>query len=170
MAQDFNISEPSPLSPQPFSPPSTRPAVGCSRYALIGCGLLTLLLGIGAVVFLIKARDLFDWAMTNFEAQVIESLPEDVTEEERRRLSRAFAAASDAVQEGRADASALQQLQEELREMVLQEGRRLSREDLSRLITVLEQVAAEDQNRQPGETDLHLNPSQESPAPASAQN
>jgi hypothetical protein len=171
MGQDFDTVGPSPAQPQPFSPSSPqRPGAGCSRPALIGCGLLILLLGIGAVVFLLKAKDLFDWTMTQFEEQVLASLAEDVSDEERARLSKAFAAASEAVKESRADASALQQLQQELRELALQEGQELSRDDVSRLTTVLERVATEARDHQPESSEPLLNQPQESSPPASPPN
>lgn len=129
-------------TPLPFHPETPKgTGSGCSRAGLIGCGLVLLLLGAAAIVFLVKAGDLFAWAMTKFEEQVIEALPEEFSSQERQRLERAFRAATEAVREGEADPSALQRLQERLRQSVLAGEGRLTREDVLELIKVLEEVA-----------------------------
>lgn len=139
-----SIPTPAPESdtPLPFQPETPKgPGGGCSRAGLIGCGLLLLLLGVAAIVFLLKAGDLFAWAMTKFEEQVIEVLPEDFSSEEKQRLELAFRAATEAVRKGEADPLALQRLQERLRQAVLAEDGRMTREDALELIRVLEEVA-----------------------------
>jgi len=136
--------------PPPFRPESPQGTGGsCSRVGLIGCGLVILLLGAGAVVFLFKAGDLFAWAMTKFEQQVIQALPEDFSIEERQRLEEAFRAATESVREGEADPFALQRLQERLRESVLEGGGKLTREDVLELITTLEEVAGAEPQETP---------------------
>ncbi|MGB5516727.1 MAG: hypothetical protein WBP36_19610, partial [Thermoanaerobaculia bacterium] len=77
---------------------------------------MILLLGIGSVVFLLKAKDLFGWMMSELETQVMESLPANITEPEVQELSAAFDAAVEAVREDRANVVALQDLQKMLRE------------------------------------------------------
>lgn len=129
-------------TPLPFRPESPQgTGGGCSRAGLLGCGLVILLLGLAAVLFLFKAGDLFAWAMTKFEAQVIQALPEDFSFEERQRLEEAFRAATETVRQGEADPLALQRLQERLRESVLDRDGKLTREEVLELITTLEEVA-----------------------------
>ena len=129
-----------PFSPQgPHSKWSGRP-----RWALLGCGALILLLGIGSMVFLLKAKDLFGWMMSELEAQVMESLPANITESEVQELSAAFAAAVAAVQEDRANVVALQDLQKMLRELLGNGPNRLSREEVQSLIEALDRVSGRD--------------------------
>lgn len=143
----MSSGSPPPTSPdeatQPFQPEAPRGTIGCSRIGLIGCGALVLLLGVAAMVFLMKAGDLFAWAMAKFEAEITKALPEDFSDAERRRLQEAFAGAAEAVRRGEADTLALQRLQERLRTSLLREsGQRLTRDEALELIEVLEAVAA----------------------------
>ena len=71
---------------------------GCSRPALLGCGVLILLLGAASILFLVKADDLFDWAVRQFEAQINEQLPEEISAEERARLEKDLAEANSQIQ------------------------------------------------------------------------
>lgn len=130
------------MSGQPFAPQGPqRTWSGGSRWALIGCGALIVLLGIGAAVFLLKAKDLFGWMMNELEAEVMESLPANITEEEKRDLELAFDAAVAAVQEDRATPAALQELQELLREALQDGPKRLSRDEVQELIEALDRVS-----------------------------
>jgi hypothetical protein len=131
-----------PLSQQPFTPdaPATTPG-GCGRPLLIGCGILIVLMGIAAAVFVIKAKDLFGWAMARFEEEVVRMLPEDLTSEERRRLDAAFDAALEAWDASEADPVALQRLQEELWQTVSRSDGKLTREQVGKLTRALERVA-----------------------------
>lgn len=130
-----------PLSPRSLSPKGDRPAGGCGKPALIGCAAVVVLLGLAAVIFLLKARDLFGWLMVRFEDQVVASLPDDVTDDERERLHAAFVAASEAVQSGRADAAALQRMQSTLSRGVVEGEGKLTRQEVVELIVALEEVA-----------------------------
>ncbi len=133
---------PSTETPQPFAPqPAPSALGGCSRPVLVGCGVLVVFLGIAALVLVLKAGDLFGWAMARFEAEIVAALPDDVSQEERERLSQAFAAATEAVQSGRADPLALQRLQGQLRETALKSGETLTRAEVVELIRSLEEVA-----------------------------
>jgi hypothetical protein len=145
---EAELQETTPVAP--FSPiaPSGG-GEGCGRIPIIGCGLLILLLGAAAVVFLIKAGDLFAWAMTRFEAEIVGVLPDDFTDEERQRLHEAFAHATDAVRTGEFDPLALQRLQSKLRESVLDSGGRLSRQEVLELIDLLEGVGGAVQEPEP---------------------
>ena len=128
----------------PFAATPTQPAGGgCGRVGVIGCGVVTLLLGIAAIVFLLKAGDLFAWAMTQFEVEITKALPEDCTESDRRNLREAFASAGDAVRAGDFDPGALQSLQAKLRESLLDEDSLLTREQVLELTAILRQVAGE---------------------------
>lgn len=134
-----------PAPPQPAAPFGSAPTApsggGCSRAGLIGCGVIILLLGVAAVVFLLKAGDLFGWALSQFETEITRALPEETPEADRQRLSRAFADAAEAVRRGEFDPMALQRLQSILRESLLDKDQRLTREQVLELITVLEEVS-----------------------------
>ena len=135
---------PPPTEPQqPFAPqaPGAPSSGGCGRAGLIGCGAAILILGAAAIVFLMKAEDLFGWAMENFRTQIIQSLPSDLDDEDGARLRLAFEGAIEAVQEGRADPRALQQMQEQLRESMWESGDTLTLEQVERLTEALEAVA-----------------------------
>jgi hypothetical protein len=134
----------------PFNPTvPTSGGEGCGRFPIIGCGLLILLLGAAAVVFLIKAGDLFAWAMERFEVEIVGVLPDDFTDEERQRLHEAFTHATDAVRSGDFDPLALQRLQSKLRESILDSGGRLSRQEVLELIDLLEGVGGTVQEPEP---------------------
>ena len=131
-----------PLPQQPFTPdaPATTPG-GCGQPLLIGCGILIVLLGIAAAVFVIKAKDLFGWAMAQFEEEVVQMLPDDLTPGERARLDAAFDAALEAWDAGEADPVALQRLQEQLWQTVSRSTGKLTREEVNNLTRALEEVA-----------------------------
>ena len=157
--EPFNPQTPQP--PVPFEIAPTEPAAGgCSRVGLIGCGVVVLLLGAAAVVFLFKAGDLFAWAMTRFEVEITKALPEDCTESDRQRLRVAFDSAAEAVRSGEFDPLALQRLQGKLRESLLDEDQTLTREQVLELTVILEEVSGQ----QPDEIPVE----QEAPAPAIA--
>ena len=128
---------------QPFAPqaPGKQSAGGCGRAGLIGCGALTLLLGAAAIVFLLKAEDLFGWAMENFRTQIIQSPPNDLEDEDGARLRRAFDGAIAAVKEGTVDPRALQEMQDQLRKSMWESGQTLTLEQVESLTLALEKVA-----------------------------
>ena len=84
---------------------------GCGKPAIIGCLVILVLLAIGLVVFLAKARNMLDWALVQYESAVVTNLAQEVTEEDRQRLERAFESARAAIRENQMDPSALQRLQ-----------------------------------------------------------
>ncbi|HEX6862399.1 MAG TPA: hypothetical protein VF414_06275, partial [Thermoanaerobaculia bacterium] len=118
----------------PFHPGQPRSAGGASRARplLIGCGALLVLLGIAAVILVAKRADLVGWLYQKLEAQIVAKLPEDVTPEERQRLSRAFDAAAAAIGAGTADQAKADQLNAVLLEFA-QGGRQITREDVLEL-------------------------------------
>jgi hypothetical protein len=140
--QSETTPESAPFGREPFSPTGRRgKGPGGSRWALLGCGALIVLLGIGSVVFLLKAKDLFSWMMDELETEIMQSLPADMTEAEKSELSAAFDAAVQAVQEDRASAADLQGLQQLLREALRDGAGRLSREEVEELIEALDRVS-----------------------------
>lgn len=144
---------------QPFSPGEPGAgADGCGRPVWIGCALVILLLGVGAMVALWNAPKLFDWAMGKFEAEVTAALPEDVTADQRERLGAAFAATREAVADGSADALALQELQQRLTARIMSSGEKLTAGDVEELIEALEAVAG-------GAVPVEETPVPESPGP-----
>lgn len=103
--------------PRPFDAPAPRPAgggAGCQKPLLVGCGVLTLLLGIGAIVFVLKAKDVLAFAMNQLRAQVVSHLPDDLGDAERRRLEGSFDQAIERIRQGKIDPAALQDLQAKL--------------------------------------------------------
>ena len=144
--------------PEPFDrEESNNQAPGCGRPALIGCGLLLLLLLIGSVLFLLKAGDLFRWALGKMEQQVMMSLPEDLDAATRLRLEVAFDAAGDAVVDGSADPQALQELQTRFYRISQSAAKGLSKTDVYELIEVLEGVAGiAETGRPPSATEVRL--------------
>jgi len=129
-------------APAPFAPERVPAPSGCGRFALAGCGVSTLLLGIAAVVFLFKADDLLLWTLRKMEAQIADTLPAEITAEERDRFHRAFVAARDAIGRGDLDPAALQRLQGKLASFGGRTGAaRPGREEVLDLIAALEAVA-----------------------------
>ena len=131
-----------PAPPSPFDPGRTRSGGGPSRSRplLIGCGVVLLLLGIAAVVLVVKMPDLVGWIFHRLEQQVLAKLPPDVTPEERQRLDAAFDDAARAIGESKVDPAQAQELNTVLMEMG-QPGRKITREDALKLLGTLEEVA-----------------------------
>jgi hypothetical protein len=131
-----------PAPPSPFDPGRTRSSGGPSRSRplLIGCGVVLLLLGIAAVVLVVKMPDLVGWIFHRLEQQVLAKLPPDVTPEERQRLDAAFDDAARAIGESKVDPAQAQELNTVLMEMG-QPGRKITREDALKLLETLEEVA-----------------------------
>ena len=130
----------------PFHPGRPRSAGGGSgkRPLLIGCGALLVLLGIAAVVLVAKRAEVVGWMFQKLEAQILAKLPEDVTPEERQRLDQAFDSAAQAIGSGAADPAKAEQLNSVLLELA-QGGRQITREDVLKLTTALEEVAGKKQ-------------------------
>ena len=126
---------------QPFqSGPSQSPTGGCGKPALIGCGILILLVGVASIFFMVKARDLFAWIVTRMEVEVVRLLPDEIDAEQRQRLGLAFHAAKDSILEGDLDPLDLQELQQQLAHVTsIREGK-MTREDVRKLIIALEKV------------------------------
>lgn len=94
----------------PFEPQPAQLS-GCGKPAVIGCLAVLVILAVGLVIFLAKARNMLDWALVQYQGVVVESLAPEVTQPERQRLEEAFDAARAAIRENRMDPGALQNLQ-----------------------------------------------------------
>jgi hypothetical protein len=144
------MSEPVPPPPPSAPPPppgrpftgAPRPAPrGCSRPLFVGCAALLVLLGIAAIVFVAKAKDLLGWTMRQLEQQVVASMPAEVTAAERARLERGFDAALARIAEGRVESPALFALQRQLSNAAEKSQRKeLTRDDILDLLSALERV------------------------------
>jgi len=99
------------------------------------------LLGIAAIVFVVKAKDLLAWGMERIEAQVMATLPEDVTPEERVRLERGFDVALQKISLGEVEPPALNALQKQLVQAAEKSSEgKLTRDDALDLLSALERV------------------------------
>lgn len=133
---------PLPPLPEPFAPaPRPLKSPGCGRGALIGCGILIALLGIGAVGLALNVNRMLVWILHRLEAQVEAKLPADLTAEERTRFQSAFAELYRTIQEGKVDPIAVQSLQRELMAMATDVDRGLTREQVLRLTEAAERAA-----------------------------
>jgi len=132
------------MPPQrPFAAEPAAPPGGCGKPLLIGCGLLAILLGIGAVVFVVKAKSLLAFALDKLQAEVVAKLPEDVTPAERERLDTAFTATLQRIRTGQIDPEALQRLQTRLVAAANSASQdKLSRDEVLELTKALEGFAA----------------------------
>lgn len=164
------FAPPPQVPPQPFTP-GVRPAGtgGCGKAAMIGCGVLLLLLGIAAIVFVTRAKDLLTWSMTRMKDEIVRKLPAEVTADDRARLDRAFDAAASKATRGEVDPAALQRLQRELLS-VAQEP--LTRERVLELTRSLEEIGGiaapapgEPGEAAPGEESTDGTPPAEAPDP-----
>lgn len=151
------FQQPDPQPSVPFGPAPTEPTGGgCGKAGVIGCGVVTILLGIVAVFFLFKAQDLFVWVMSEMEAQVTRALPEDCTAECRERLNEAFAGATEAVGSGEFDPLALRRLQRMLADSIVDEKQTLTREQVLELTRALEEVAGIEAQEQPAKEEASV--------------
>ncbi|HEV8240889.1 MAG TPA: hypothetical protein VGS57_16100 [Thermoanaerobaculia bacterium] len=133
---------PLPPLPEPFAPaPRPLRTPGCGRGALIGCGVLVLLFGVGAVALALNANRMMAWVFHRLEAQVTEKMPADMTPAERARFSAAFADLYRAIDEGKIEPAAVQPLQRELFAISTEVDRGLSREQVLRLTEAAEHAA-----------------------------
>jgi hypothetical protein len=136
------VSEPLPPLPEPFAAqprPLTRP--GCGRAALLGCGVLVVLVGVGAVLLALNANRISSWLLHKLETTIAGKLQPEVPPADRARFSAAFAELYRAIEEGKVDPVAVQTLQRELIALSSQIDSGLSREQLQRLTEAVESAA-----------------------------
>ena len=109
----FNTPPPPP-PPRPFDAEPRSTPLGCSTPILAGCGILFILLFIGAVALVLNAKSLLAYTMTKLQDQVVAALPEEVTEAESDQLRGAFSAAIARSRDGEMDYVQLQAMQSKL--------------------------------------------------------
>ena len=135
-------SSPEPFSPAPFdqSAKSLDTGGGCGRVALIGCGVVILLLGMAAVALVFKADDFVAWAMHRLEAEIVHRLPDDCTDEERAQLHEAFDEAVNAILAGRVDPAAMQEFMGKVNRELARTSGPIRRDQVRELIRLLEDM------------------------------
>lgn len=140
--------------PPPPGAPKMSPSLGGGlrpgRVALLGCGVLLVLVGIAAVVFLLQADDFVGWVFGSVEETIVERLPEDLPAAERRRLERAFDGALATLESGEGDPQAMRRLQGQLTAVLRGAGedRPLTRDEVAAIAAALEAAAGPE--RDPG--------------------
>lgn len=131
------------VPPRPFGESPRElpvPRQGCSRMALAGCAVVLLLIGLGVLTLMLKARDVVAWSLGRVQVEIERVLPDDLAPAERRRLETAFDAAERHLEEGELDAPAFQDLQ---RQLLFFAGlqREPTSEEIAELAAALEQFA-----------------------------
>jgi hypothetical protein len=131
-------SPPSPFNPRPLGP---RPGGGgCSKPALLSCGVVLLLLVIATIALIAEAPHLLRWWFGKLQSQVLSQLPPDLPAADRQRLSVAFRDVDHGIATGKLDASGLQQMQQKLVQLSSKPNRQLTRQDVLELTTALERM------------------------------
>src|SRR3954451_9749964 len=129
------LPEPFAAAPKPLKKP------GCSRGALVGCGALIALFGIGAVALTLRADRMLVWILQRLEAKVESKLPADLTPPEKQRLTAAFDHLYHSLDQGKIDPASIQGLQRELFTLSGDVDRGLTREQVLRLTDAVEKAA-----------------------------
>ena len=112
-----------PLAPQPFGAAPAEPRVGgCGKPALIGCGIVFLLLGVGGITLVLNAKSLLAWFLAQAKPTILANAGADVTAEDRARFERAFDASLARIREGKIDPVGLQAVQGQLSKAVEKPG------------------------------------------------
>jgi len=112
-----------PQAPQPFGAAPTEPRVGgCGKPALIGCGIVFLLLGVGGITLVLNAKSLLAWFLAQAKPTILANAGPDVTADDRARFERAFEAALSRIREGKIDPVGLQAVQGQLSKAVEKPG------------------------------------------------
>lgn len=108
--------------------------------ALAGCAVALLLLGLGVLALMLKARDVVAWSLERVRVEIEQTLPDDLPAIERQRLAAAFDAVQQRLDRGELDAVAFQALQKQLLYFASL-GRAPTREEVSELAAALERFA-----------------------------
>jgi hypothetical protein len=137
MTDPHDVPSPFQPQPQPIGPRETSGG-GCSRPLLLGCAVLLVLLGIGAVVFVVKARDFVQWGFNRMETEVMARLPTGLPAADRERLAAAFAAVRQGLAEDRVDLANLQPAQAKILEIAGKPQGQVTRDDVRELTERLE--------------------------------
>jgi hypothetical protein len=153
------VAEPqtTPVSPwNPAAAPVARDGPGCSKPLLLGCGALLVLLGIGAVAFVIAAPSLaprmMRWWFHTLETTLEPRLPADLSPAERQRLHRGFEEAARAAGSGKADLASMRAFQRKMMKLmpVADPQVKLSHKDVQDLTESLEALSHGGRNKPPG--------------------
>jgi len=132
---------PSPFRPTPITP-QTAGGGGCSKPLFVGCGAVLVLLGICAIVFVVKAQDLFQWWVGLVEQKVVSVVPDDVTPAERAALHQGFADLRGLFRHGgQPDGRFLQPFQAKIVEILSKPKGQVTRQEILDLTRILEQTA-----------------------------
>lgn len=131
----------------PFDTPgpqgsAKQPGTGVAKPLLIGCGCLVLLglVAIGALIYF--WGDFLAFGFEGSRPAVEMHLPEDLDDERRARLDRAYEGAVEAVRAGEADMVTVQGPLQRIQEIAgLPEGERLTVDEVDELTEQLERVA-----------------------------
>ena len=161
--------------PDPFASQVERTSGGgCGKPAWIGCGVLLILLGIVAIVFIVKAKDILRWSLKTVETKIMSSLPEGTTAAEKQRLSAAFDGAIKAATEGKVNPADLGDMQSAIMHATESTKTGMTHQDVEQLTIALEKVAgiAPPAKSAPGpenkETPAPTTPQQPAPKPHSS--
>lgn len=138
------MTEPAPAPESPFAPssePTTPAGGGCGKPLILGCGLLLVLVGVAAVLFVLKLPTIVAWAFHRMEDQIVRQLPDDVTPADRERLKQAFEDAAAALREGEVAPAAAERVQSKLLEVARKKPSEIDRQDILQLSEALEEMA-----------------------------
>lgn len=123
--------------------PAPRRA-GCALPAVLGCGCIAVLTGVGFLLMVSNARGLVEWQLRPLRRAVEAGLPREVSGSERRRFEAGFDALPDALTGGKLDAGTVWRFQRQLAETAaLAQAETLDREAAMALLTALERIVAE---------------------------
>lgn len=133
---------PDETGPEPFDLKPNRPGTGggWNRPLLIGCGVLLVLLGIAAMLFVIYAPQLAQWAFQQAGEQLIAQLPEDIPEADRERLRGAFREVARGVEEEQIDPERLQEAQGKILALSRKDPSEITAQEVRELAASLESV------------------------------
>jgi hypothetical protein len=135
----MSLESETPLFSEPFAAEPAQLS-GCGKPAIIGCLVVLIVFAAGLFLLMWKAQDLLQFAIEEYRDAVVESLPDEITLEERQRLDAAFDGAIKAIEAGDLDPAGLQGLQRALASPP-RLGETLSRETVLDLTLALEAIA-----------------------------
>lgn len=103
------------LPPIVFPPPSgDAKKSGCLSWGLIGCAGASVVVIVGLVVLMSNARSMMGWALGKLQDSVLMGCTVEVTPGEREEFRQAFRRFSEAAKEGKASATAVQEVQQKV--------------------------------------------------------
>lgn len=138
--EQAGITGPEAFEPRPEAAGTGGKKGGCSRPLLIGCGVLLVLLGIGAVILVLNGPKLAIWLYGKLETQIETRLPDDLPAADRQHLQQAFDHVRAAIADRSIDPVALQHAQTRMVELVQGSGK-LTAEQVRELADLLDTAA-----------------------------